>query len=292
MDRGILVYNPKSGDQGLPGKLDYIVERFQRKNILIQPYRINEKEKNLYSLIKESDYKFVIASGGDGTVNLIGNIILNQDKKLPMGLIPSGTCNDFASILKIPSALDECIDIILSGSTKKVDVNIVNDNSFFFSSFAGGIFVDASFNTQKELKRNFGPFAYYIKALSEVTGMKSFKMSFETENETIEEEVLLFFVLNGNQAGGFNNIIKDADYTDGLMDIVIIKNCNHIDLVGVFLNVIKNDNLHNKNVIRIKTNNCNIKGPDNIALSIDGEKGCYLPVNIRCINKAIEVFAK
>ena len=45
----------------------------------------------------------------------------------------------------------------------------------------------------------------------------------ETDDGVFEEEILLFFILNGVQAGGFNNLIKDADYADGLMDVVIIK---------------------------------------------------------------------
>ena len=69
--------------------------------------------------------------------------------------------------------------------------------------------------------KTFGPFAYYLKALGEVRSLKSFRMKFETDAEIIEEEILLFFILNGVQAGGFNNLIKDADYSDGLMDAII-----------------------------------------------------------------------
>ena len=290
MKKALLIYNAISGDQSLPGRLDYIGYKFQHKGILIQPYRVDKNRNQLVELLKGRQFDFIIVSGGDGTINSVGNILLKEEIDVPMGLIPSGTCNDFASMLNIPSKLDECLDIILSGKTKKVDVGIVNDERYFFSSFAGGAFVDVSFNTHNELKRTFGPFAYYLKALGEVRSLKSFRMKFETDNEVIEDDILMFFILNGIQAGGFNNLIQDADYEDGLMDIVIIKNCNPIDMAGIFFKVVGKGIPENKNVIKTKTKKCFIESYDDIAVAIDGEEGCCLPANVEFINKVIEVF--
>ncbi|MFZ5985858.1 MAG: YegS/Rv2252/BmrU family lipid kinase [Bacillota bacterium] len=293
MDKALLVYNPFSGDQSIPQKLDYIINRFQKQNILLQPFRmVNDKGKMLTKVLKGERFKFLISSGGDGTLNFVSNIILKENLGVPMGIIPSGTCNDFASILNIPSTLEENLDIILAGKTAGIDVGVVDDKTYFLSSCAGGVLVDVSFNTHSELKKNFGPFAYYLKALSEMANMKPFRLRVETENETVEEDVLLFIILNGKQAGGFSNIIKEADFSDGLMDIVLIKNCNHIDLAGIFFQVLSNDALNNKNVINLRANKCTIQGSRDIVLSIDGEKGPCLPTTVRFINKALEVFLK
>lgn len=246
----------------------------------------------LVELLKSGQYDFIMASGGDGTVNYVGNMIIKEKLHVPMGIIPSGTCNDFASMLNIPNKLEDCLDIILEGKTKKVDAGLVNDEKYFFSSFAGGAFVDVSFSTHNELKKTFGPFAYYLKALGEVRSLKSFRMKFETDDEIIEEEILLFFILNGVQAGGFNNLIKDADYSDGLMDVVIIKNCNPIDVASIFFKVVgKGIPDDNKNVIKLKTKRCLIESYDDIAVAIDGEEGCCLPANIEFVQRGIEVFA-
>ncbi len=293
MDRALLAYNAFSGDQSLPHKLDYIINRFQESNILLQPYRlINDNGKSFLEIVKNNNFKFLVCSGGDGTLNHISNVMFNEGINLPMGIIPSGTCNDFASILNIPSNIEESVDIILGGNTMGIDVGVVNNKTYFLSSCAGGALVGVSFNTHTELKKNFGPIAYYLKALSEMANIKPSRLIIETENDKIEEDILLFVILNGKQAGGFNNIIKGADVADGLMDIVLIKNCNHIDMAGVFFNVISNDTLNNKNVITLKASTCSIKGPKKIILSIDGEKGPALPAEIRFLNKALQVFVK
>lgn len=293
MKQAILVYNPLSGDRSLTQKIDQLISRFQKKDILLQPFRVTDDKKGvLKTILKENDYKFVIASGGDGTLNYVSNLMLKTETLVPLGIIPSGTCNDFASMLNIPSDLDENIDIILKGKTTKVDVGLINEEKYFLSSCAGGVFVDVSFNTDNELKKNFGPFAYYLKALSEVRNMKSVRLVLKTEKGVIEEDALMFVIINGKHVAGFSNILKDADYSDGLMDIALVKNCKHIDLAGIFFKVLSNESMDSKNVISIKAKSCELSADEDMVLSVDGEKGPSLPVNIRFIKKALKVFVR
>ncbi len=291
MEQAILVYNPLSGDRSIPQKVDHILGRFQEEGVLLQPYRIGEAETDqLKNLLENNSYKYVIASGGDGTLNYVSNLMLKLKLSVPLGIIPSGTCNDFAAILNIPLDIDENIDTILNGKTVKVDVGLINDENYFLSSCAGGVFVDVSFNTNNDLKRNFGPFAYYLKALSEVANMKSVLLTLKTEEKVIEEEALMFVIINGKHVAGFNNILKDADYSDGLMDIALIKNCKHIDLASIFFKVLSNESINSKHVITLKAKSCKIKADKDMILSVDGEKGPNLPVNIKFIKKALNVF--
>lgn len=292
MEQAIFVYNPLSGDRSISQKIDHIISRFQRKDILLQPFIISEDENNgLKKLLESNVYKFIVASGGDGTLNYISNLMMKLNLSIPLGIIPSGTCNDFAAILNISSDIDENIDTILGGRIVKVDVGLINDENYFLSSCAGGVFVGVSFNTNNDLKRNFGPFAYYLKALSEVANMKSVKLSVKTEKVLVEEEALMFVIINGKHVAGFNNILKDADYCDGLMDIALIKNCNHIDLASIFFKVLSNESIDSKHVITLKAKSCEIKADKDMVISVDGEKGPNLPVKIKFIKKALKVFA-
>jgi diacylglycerol kinase (ATP) len=293
MKKAIFVYNPTAGDHSISNKLDIVLKKFQEKGIHVQPFRVmTENDDFLLNILKENKFDFAFVSGGDGTLNHVVNTMLSNKIDIPIGIIPTGTSNDFARCLNLSHDINDCIDIILAGNTIGVDVGLINEKQYFLSTCAGGLFVDVSFSTHSELKRNFGPFAYYLKALSELKNIKSFKIKIKTDKEEIEEDVLLFLVLNGKHAAGFFNLVKEADFSDGLMDIVLIKNCNHIDLAGMFFNVLSNDYLNNKNVMKLTTKSCTIKGNKQINLSVDGEKGDGLPVNISFINKAIRVFVK
>lgn len=292
MEKAILVYNPFSGDRSISQRMDYIIGRFQKEGVLLQPFRLSEENNiDLKRVLKSNKYKYIIASGGDGTLNYVSNLMLKMGLTIPLGIIPSGTCNDFAAILNICPDLDESIDTILSGKTVKVDVGLLNDSDYFLSSCAGGVFVDVSYSTDNDLKRNFGPFAYYLKALSEVANLKPIMLNVETENSFVQEEALLFVIINGKHVAGFNNILKNADYSDGLMDIAIIKNCKHINLASIFFKVLSNESINSKYVVTLKAKSCKITADRDLVLSVDGEKGPNLPVKIEFINKALEVFA-
>ncbi|MCX7922705.1 MAG: YegS/Rv2252/BmrU family lipid kinase [Clostridia bacterium] len=293
MKKGILIYNPLSGGQRVSHELDSILGRFQDNGMLVQPYRIiNDKNLQLIDILKSGSLDFAIVSGGDGTLNSVVNLLLKNNITLPLGIIPSGTCNDFARCLNIPSDIEECIEIVAAGATADVDVGLINEDQYFLSTCAGGNFVDVSFNTHSELKKNFGPFAYYLKAISEMANIKTFKIKIQTDNEIIEEKIILFLILNGKDAAGFRNVIKEADISDGIMDIVLVKKCSRINMASLLLKVLSNDSLNNKDVTLIRTKSCTIEGSNSIILSIDGEKGIGLPISVRFINKALKVFKK
>lgn len=291
MDKVLFIYNAMSGNRSIPKKLDYITERFMEKGLLVQPYRVqNDSEVSLLQVLKSNSYSYIVVSGGDGTVNNIVNLMLKNNIKLPIGLIPSGTCNDFARSLNISTDVKKCIDIILGGLTAKVDVGLINNSLYFLSTCAGGIFVEVSFNTRNDLKKSIGPLAYYIKALTEVKNIKPARLRIETDKEYIQDDFLLFLIINGKNAGGFNNILDKADISDGYMDIILIKDCLHIDMPSLFFKVLANDFINDKNVVWLRTKRCHIESDTEVALSIDGEKGEGLPISIDFLYKAIEVF--
>lgn len=294
MKKAILIYNPFSGQRNLPGKLDNIIARFMGKGILLQPYRVYNKRhfSMLPEVLNTENYSSAIISGGDGTINTIVNIMLNNQIDIPIGIIPSGTCNDFARSIGMPSNIDKCFDIILSEKTIYVDVGLVSDGSYFLNTCAGGIFVDASFSTSGELKRNIGPLAYYLKALSELGNIKPFQLKLKTENESIDVPALMFMILNGRHVGGFNNIAWKADLTDGLMDIIIIKDCYHIDLAGILIKLLANELVRDKNIISLKAQKCTIEGDDSVAIAIDGDKGPNLPITVEFIHNKLQVFVE
>lgn len=290
MKNALFVYNPVSGGHKVPNELDYILASFQDRGILVQPYRLTEgSNEYLISEMKSGRYELVAASGGDGTINSVANMLLHNQVKMPLGVIPSGTCNDFAKCLGINS-LKESIDIILNGNTIMCDVGYINESQYFLSTFAGGNFVDVSFSTNSELKKNFGPFAYYLKGLSEVANIKNFNLKITADEHIIEGKFLLFLIVNGKQAAGFPNLLKQADYTDGYMDIILVKKCSNINLASIFFKVLSKESVDDKNVIILKARKCELTSKHPLALTVDGERSGLFPATIEFKQKYLEVF--
>jgi len=292
MKKALLIYNPNSGDHTIINKLDYIIGQFQDNGIYIQPFRFwRYEESELISLFDDIKPDFIVTSGGDGTLNFVVNAMFKKGLDIPLGVIPSGTCNDFANSLGISSVIEDCITTIIKGKTLDVDVGLLNNEKYFLSTFAGGCFVDVSFSTNTELKRNFGPLAYYLKGLQEVKNLRPYNLTITTDDDTvIEEKAFIFLILNGTQGAGLSGLIGEADITDGLMDILIIKRCSHIDLASLFFKVLSRDLTTDKNITKLTAKTCYIKSDKNIPISIDGEKGGELPMQISFIKKALKIF--
>ncbi len=293
MKKVMLVYNPLSGNRNVPKKLDYIITRFQENGDLLVPFRIDgDNGGELREILKTREYSSVVVSGGDGTVNMMASILLSSGLELPMGIIPAGTCNDFARSLNIPSDIKKCIDIVLGGKVADIDAGLINDEKYCLNTCAGGNLVDVSYNTNSELKRNFGPLAYYLTALSEVTTLKSVKLKITTDDEVVEGDFLLFLILNGRHAAGFYNLVGEADLSDGYMDILLLKNCLHIELAGLAFKVLNNDFVNDRNVKWLRTRKCTIEGDAGFMLSVDGEKWKGLPVSIEFLRQILKVYVR
>jgi diacylglycerol kinase (ATP) len=293
MKKVLLVYNPLSGNRSVPRKLDYMVKRFMEKELLAIPFRMEEDNvARLKEAILQDEYSFVVVSGGDGTVNAIASILLSSGVDIPMGIIPAGTCNDFARCLNLPYDVKRCMDIILAGNIAQIDAGLINNEKYCLNTCAGGNFVDVSYSTNSEFKKNFGPLAYYLTALGEFTNLKPVNLKLTTDDEVVEGEFLLFLILNGKHAAGLSNLIGEADLSDGYMDIVLIKNCQHIEMAALAFKILNNDFVNDKNVKWLRTSKCTIEGDTDFNLSVDGEEWKGLPITIEFIKQVLKVFVK
>ncbi len=291
MKKVLIAYNPLSGNRNVPKQLDYIVGRFIENNMITVPYRIGmDNGPILERLLLEEKFDSVGVSGGDGTVNSIAAILLEAGIDIPMGIIPAGTCNDFARSLNIPANMQKCLDIIFSGNISGIDIGLINGEKYCLNTCAGGNFVDVSYSTSSEFKKNFGPLAYYLTALGELTTLKSVRLKLTTDDEIVEGDFLLFLILNGKHAAGFSNLVGEADLSDGYMDILLVKNCLHVEMAGLFFKVLNNDFVNDRNVKWLRTKKCRIEGDESFHLSVDGEEWKGLPIDIEFMHQKLKIY--
>lgn len=292
----LYVYNPASGSNNTAFNTDRVIECFQQYRIFLQPYRIGDygagRSISLGDILAQgaSSFNGIIINGGDGTLNYVTNTMYNSKVNLPIGIIPTGTCNDFARNLGIPADIEKCARIVAHNRIIDFDIGLLNENQIFLNTCAGGKFVNVSYNTNVEFKKNFGPLAYYINAIGEVVNIKPFRIKITADENIYEDDIILFIILNGRNAAGLNNIIRHADMTDGMMDIMLIRDCSALELASLFIKILINESVEDKRVMHIRTSSCKIEGNVKVDTSIDGEKGPELPLSIRFINKGIKIW--
>lgn len=291
-----LIYNPYSGDKGFKFDLDSCINKFQSGGYEVHIFRsINHGDiENHIKDIPQKFYDAIVVSGGDGTINIvIGSLMKYKLNNIPVGIIPSGTANDFATYLKLPKITEQCCDIILKNHTVPVDIGIIEDRCFI-NVCAGGLFSNVSQNIDKDFKDILGKLAYYIKGIEQIPNFVPIPVRITNSKEVIEDNIYLFLVLNSSGTGGVSNLSPSALIDDGLFDFVAFKNFKIIEIPSLILKFLKGNYLNDSKVIFFRDNYIKIENLSNdnrlSETDLDGEAGPHMPIEIRNVKHAIKIF--
>ncbi|SCI11473.1 Diacylglycerol kinase [uncultured Clostridium sp.] len=286
-----LVYNPNSGEKSIVGKLDTIIEVYQKYGYEVVPYRLNKENptKNAFNGM-DGSYHHVLISGGDGTVDIVLNAMKELDIEIPIGILPSGTANDFANALGLPFDVRNAIENIIVSKSKKIDIGKINDK-YFINVASAGMFTDVSQKINPDFKNSMGRVSYYIKGIEEALHLREFNISVNSEEITYNGKMYLMLVFNGKTAGNLNLAYK-SELDDGYLDVIIFKATPPPKSIPVFINILKGEHLDHYNeddLLYFRTKKVTINCSDDLVTDIDGERGPDFPLEIECIEDGMEI---
>jgi lipid kinase, YegS/Rv2252/BmrU family len=292
----LFIINPSSGRRTIQKTLDKMIGQLILEQVINSvDVFYTEKKDDAYhrtSNLNKDSYNFIVAVGGDGTINEVIGGIIKSESQIPLAIIAAGTVNDFANYLKLPKNINTFLEMIKDFEITKIDIGKIN-NQYFSNVIAGGLLSDIGFKVDKQQKALLGSLAYYIEgALSLPSQLSSpIHVCIQTENKTFDEEAFLFLISNTKSVGGFKQLIPIADVSDGLFDILIIKKCEITDLIALSKDILLNKHIHSPFIeyfqasqITISTNR-----EKEIILDMDGEKGPILPITITNLHKALNL---
>jgi diacylglycerol kinase (ATP) len=166
------------------------------------------------------DHDVIIAIGGDGTVNEVVQGMVFSDT--PLGIVPGGTGNDFIRSLHIPNRLEQAVDIILAGQTRRIDVGKIN-NTYFANNIGFGF--DAAVNmTTYSMGARAGGLSLYMRALIKTLGKyRPVPLTITMNGRTIDQETFLLSIGNGATCGGGFKLTPHAKLDDQLLDVTLLK---------------------------------------------------------------------
>lgn len=291
MRKFILIYNPVSGDASFKFKLDNVIENFQHKGCIVIPFRITNTQdtSDFVLLTQEVDVEGIIVSGGDGTIHEVINIMLKYNLDFPLGIIPSGTSNDFAVYLQLEKNIDMCVDVIVKGAIKNFDVGKVN-NKYFFNVASAGLMTSVAHSADVVLKNTFGKMAYYLKGLGELPNFRALPMKITADGHVIDEDVFLFLVMNSGTVGGFPRLVPYAQIDDGKLDLLVVNKCNLPELMSLFISFLKGIHHNSKHVTYLQAKQITIECGEHLESDLDGELGPRLPLHIEVVPSKVRFY--
>ncbi|GAB3196027.1 diacylglycerol kinase family enzyme [Pontibacter aydingkolensis] len=216
----LFVINPIAGDIDKEELEEEIQEKCREHHINCEIYRTtgeNDKEK-IKSLLAKSKYDGAFAVGGDGTVNILGSLLIGSDT--PLGIVPLGSGNGLAKDLNIPQDTEDALELIHSHVVRNIDTITLNGLPSIHLS-------DLGFNAL--VVKNFcegdtrGPGSYAWIALQEYLSYVPKHYRIETDVETFEGEAFMVTIANANAFGSNANINPDGILNDGKFEICLIE---------------------------------------------------------------------
>ncbi|MBN1053213.1 lipid kinase [Clostridium botulinum] len=282
------IYNPYSGENIIVNEIDNVIKLHEEAELQIIPYRI-QRGKSLEEALEDIDntYKYILIAGGDGTVDSVVNAMKKRKIDLPIGILPVGTANDFGKFINIPNNIIDACNKILKSKPVGVDLGKINDK-YFINVASTGLFTDVSQKTDVNLKNTIGKLAYYLKGIEELPNFRRLKVNIKSKECNYDGEMYLLLVFNGESAGNFR-LATEADVTDGKLDVIVFKAIPIIELIPLFIKILKGEHLDSNKVVYFKTDDLYIECNEEIVTDIDGERGPDFPLNIRCIKGGIKV---
>lgn len=238
--------------------------------------------------------KTVVAGGGDGTVNAVVNALMriDEEQRPTFGIVPLGTANDFAGTLKIPNDLPSAVELIDSGFVQSCDVVRISSHQFerFYANMAaGGNCVRVSEQLTDEIKKTWGPFCYMRGAAGVLTDMITYKIVANCDQEKFELDSWAVLVANGRTNAGRIEVAPKASITDGLIDVIIIREGNALDMVEIVSRTLLGSFLECEQVIFRQVKQLTLGSIPGMRFTIDGEVIDEEPIQFDVIAGAIRM---
>ena len=255
----------------------------------------------------ENGREFIVACGGDGTINEVANGILESGADVELGVLPSGTGGDFRRSLNIPHGTREAARALKTGVTKRIDVAKVtfrghddeNVSRYFLNVSSVGLAASIIERVKASPTANWLPIqslkgkaSFALSTLQEVIGIQC-----ETVRVRVDDgdehnlNTVNFCIANARYFGGGMLIAPEAKLDDGYFDVI---NIGDLGTVKILLNAhtlyrgthLELPEVKSKLAKRVEIS---AVGGEDIHIETDGELPGRLPAVYEIVPKALRL---
>lgn len=181
-------------------------------------------------LALEADPAVIVAIGGDGTIRAVAEAL--ENRKIPLGIIPTGTGNLLARTLQIPlTDTRRAVHIALNGVDREIDTIVAElelgtvTRRHVFLVMAGiGLDADMAAETDGRLKKRIGWLAY-VAPIAQSVGRNRHHEAVVVIDGTQTHSISAHTMIVGNCGilPGNLLLLPEAVVDDGLLDAVVLR---------------------------------------------------------------------
>jgi YegS/Rv2252/BmrU family lipid kinase len=251
--------------------------------------------------------RFIIACGGDGTINEVANGILESGSEAELGILPSGTGGDFRRTLEIPAFSANAARYLKEGKTKIIDVGRViyknhlgeSESRYFLGVASFGMSTSVIDHVKNEKPFDWLPFrsiagrATFAWSTLQTTLKMKYTRAIIQIDEGRERELSLvnFVVANARFFGGGMKIAPDAKLDDGLFDVVMIGEISSAKILANSYKLYSGTHAGVAEVHQTRAKKIIVKpiGDGAVSFETDGELPGLLPATFEIVPGALQI---
>lgn len=238
----------------------------------------------------EDGAELVVLGGGDGTIGSVAGFL--AERGVVLGVLPTGTANDFARTLGLPSDVPGACAVVAHGQQARVDVGVIGDD-VFLNLASVGLAVEVTRTLSPTLKRRIGPLAYPVAAVRAYLRHRPFtaRLSFPGgDAETVElGDLLQVGIANGRYYGGGAAASPEAGIADSLLDVYAVPRGTLRQRLRVARHFVSGAFTREDHVLHVRTAAVRLETRPPLRVTADGELGPATPVEFSIRPRTLSV---
>lgn len=291
MKKLLFIVNPAAGQRKILRHLGDVIGLFNQNGFEVTVYMTTAPGDGK-RLAREHAGRFdlTVCAGGDGTLNEVISGLLEAGTDVPVGYLPCGSTNDFASTLGLPSNVMAAAQVVMEGQPVAQDVGAFDDRYFtYVASF--GAFTRTSYATPQSVKNTFGHLAYWLEGISELAQLRPVHIRLELEDEVVEDDFLFGAISNSTVVGGVLTLDqKRVDLRDGKFELLLIRMARDANELRDCIQALRTRQDCCGAITFRSVSRLTAYPEPGMAWSLDGERcGWKEKIEIRNLNRAVRI---
>lgn len=265
--QSVLIYNPKAG-----GKVEALVPRIAEVlsagGYALEPCPTKGPgdATQLARRAVDQGAEVAFALGGDGTLREVAAGLLGSS--VALGALPAGTANVLALALGIPRNALAAAKALAGGRRQEIDVGLAGEEPFLMMASCG---LDSEVMAHQSpwWKKRFGRAAFGVTMLKQWWTYGYPEV--EVRHAGTSLRGTLAAVCNVPYYGGKFKLAPDADFTDGLLDVVVFRGRGRWATLAFNLQLARGRHVHRPDVELMRVREVEVLAPPEVRLQIDGD---------------------
>lgn len=294
-----LIYNPNSGTRDWTGAVGRCVGFWKEQGWSVRATS-TEYPGHAAVLAKEAvaqGVDFVLAAGGDGTLNEIANPLVGSESVLVP--LPTGTANVFARELGMsmpnplsPNWLIPTYRSLSRGRIQRMDVGKCATGRHWLLWASAGFdgYVVHQIEPRSRQSKRFGKIGYFLEAIQSVFKFRSAPSVVTADGKVFEGEFVLINISNCRMyLGGELTLNRRGVFDDGLFEVWLFQGHDWSKLPIYAVDVTLDVHEDNPNVHLVQARNVAVDTHRPIPYHLDGEPEATTPFACQIVPQALRV---